>query len=178
MPESALQFCSYCNSKQPTFEHFDVTRCQTCGYPIGKEPPSTKSHATFRRPKILVIDDDKLLLALTSNLLAAHDFVPLTASDGASGIELAKKERPDLVLLDIMMPGATGFEVCQRMRSDPQLRDTPVILVTAMEDPALALKGFKAGATLAIRKPLDQKVLVQTILTALAMKAAPPDVPG
>jgi DNA-binding response OmpR family regulator len=67
-----------------------------------------------------------------------------------------------------------GFEVCRRMRADPDLKGTPIIIVTAMEDPKLNVKGFQAGATLATKKPFDPKKLVDTIKTALALKAKPP----
>jgi DNA-binding response OmpR family regulator len=174
---SVTYFCFHCNANQLTFEYYEgahlKVRCQVCGYPV-EEGVVQKEGVTFGRPKILCIDDDQLLLGLFTHALESYDFQVLTATDGPSGIEKAKKERPDLVVLDVMMPGMDGFEVCRRMRADPDLKGTPIIIVTAMEDPKLNVKGFQAGANLATRKPFEPKKLVDTIRTALALKAKPP----
>lgn len=169
-------FCSYCNSTQPRYEYREggrvKFRCQSCGCPVEVGVIDTeKQSAVFGRAKILCIDDDRLLLALFSDALEAYAYQPLTATDGPSGIELAKKERPDLIILDVMMPKMSGFEVCRKMRADPDLKDTPIIIVTAMHDPNLNVKGFEAGANLAMRKPFGSKDLIKTIKTALALKA-------
>ena len=174
---SVTYFCPHCDSNQPSFEYREgknlKVRCMTCGFPVDGD-------VTDRRPvvsgkaKILCIDDDKLLLGLVRVTLEGAEFDALTAVDGPAGIELARKERPSLVLLDVMMPGMDGFEVCRRMRADPILKDTPIIIVTAMVDPKLNVKGFQAGATLAIQKPYDSKKLIATINTALALQAKRP----
>ena len=170
-------YCPHCLANQMTFEYYEgkklMVRCQVCGYPID-EGVVQKGEITFGRPKILCIDDDLLLLGLFTEALERQNFQVVTAADGPSGLEKAKKERPDLVLLDVMMPGMDGFEVCRRMRADPDLKDIPVIIATAMEDPKLNIKGFQAGANLATRKPFDPKKLVDTIKTALALKSKPP----
>jgi putative two-component system response regulator len=101
------------------------------------------------------------------------DLHPLVASDGAAGLALAKRERPDLILLDVMMPHVDSFEVCRQMRADPDLQTTPII-ITAMADPKLSVKGFKAGATLAMHKPLETQRVFDIITTALALKLKPP----
>jgi CheY-like chemotaxis protein len=75
-----------------------------------------------------------------------------------------------------MMPGMDGYEVCRRMRADPDLKETPIIIITAMTDPKLNVKGFQAGANLAIKKPFESKKLLDTIKTALALKIKPPTV--
>jgi len=174
---SVTYFCSHCNTNQQTFEYYEgnhlLVRCQVCGYPV-EEGVVEKEGVTFGRPKILFIDDDLLLLGLFTHTLEGYDFQVITAIDGPSGLEKAKKERPDLVVLDVMMPGMDGFKVCRRMRADPDLKGTPIIIVTAMEDPKLNVKGFQVGATLATKKPFDPKKLVDTIKTALALKAKPP----
>ena len=114
------------------------------------------------------------LLGLFVDALASFDFKAITASDGPSGIEKAKKEHPDLILLDIMMSEMGGFEVCRRIRADPDLKDTPIIILTAMVDPKLNLKGFRAGANLALQEPFEPKKLMGTIKAALALKPKPP----
>ncbi len=171
---SVIYFCPQCNSNQPSFEYWEgerlKVRCQTCGYPV-EEGIVDEGRVIFARPKVLCIDDDQLLLGLFRDTLASHDFQALTATDGPSGIASAKQERPDLILLDVMMPGLDGFDVCRRMRADPDLKDIPIIIVTAMLDPKLNVKGFQAGATLAMRKPFDPEQLIATIKTALALKS-------
>lgn len=169
-------FCPYCNSTQPRYEYREGGRvkfkCQSCGCPVEVGTIDTeKRSAIFDRAKILCIDDDRLLLALFADALEANSFQPLTAVDGPSGIEVAKKERPDLIILDVMMPKMSGFEVCRLMRADPDLKDTPIIILTAMHDPNLNVKGFQAGANLAMRKPFGPKDLINMIKTALALKA-------
>lgn len=168
-------FCPYCNSTQPRYEYREggrvKFRCQSCGCPVEAGALDTEKQAgIFDRAKILCVDDDRLLLALFSDALEAYAYQPLTAIDGPSGIELAKKERPDLIILDVMMPKMSGFEVCRKMRADPDLKDTPIIILTAMHDPNLNIKGFEAGANLAMRKPFGPKELINTIKTALALK--------
>jgi len=173
----ATYLCPHCESNQETFEYFEgtrlVVRCKVCGFPV-EEDVVEKDHVTFQRTKLLFIDDDELLLGFFSNFATVHEFQPLIATDGPSGIALAKRERPDLILLDVMMPSVDGFEVCRRMRADPALKDTPIIILTAMEDPKLSVKGFKVGATLALRKPFEAKRMLDTIKTALALKPKPP----
>ena len=82
---------------------------------------------------------------------------------GPQGIAIAQKERPGLILLDIMMPGMDGFEVCKQLRIDPTLRHTPIVLMTAMALPDLEAKGLEAGATLSIRKPFNPEQVVSTV---------------
>jgi len=128
----------------------------------------------FQRTKVLCIDDDIVLLAQLSDVLAAHDFLPLTATDGPSGMDTAQRERPALILLDIRMPGLDGFEACRRLRTLPQVKETPIIIMTAVEDPKLSVKAFKAGATLALPKPLEPQRPISTVKTALALKPLAP----
>jgi DNA-binding response OmpR family regulator len=174
---SVTYFCPHCDSNQPSFEYWEgknlKVRCQICGFPVDGDL-TDKRTAVSGKPKILCIDDDKLLLGLVRLTLEGAEFDAITAADGPSGIEMARKERPSLILLDVMMPGMDGFEVCRRMRVDPILKDTPIIIVTAMVDPKLNVKGFQAGASLAIQKPYDPKKLIATIHTALALKAKRP----
>jgi DNA-binding response OmpR family regulator len=174
---SVTYFCPHCDSNQPSFEYWEgktlKVRCMTCGFPVDGDV-ADKRPVVSGKSKILCIDDDKLLLGLVRVTLEGAEFDALTAVDGPSGIELARKERPSLILLDVMMPGMDGFEVCRRMRADPILKDTPIIIVTAMVDPKLNVKGFQAGATLAIQKPYDSRKLIATINTALALSAKRP----
>jgi CheY-like chemotaxis protein len=158
-------------SNMPPAEYRDAGRrrlsCRNCGYPVDVATLE-EERPTPRRPKILCIDDDKLLLGLFTDSLAMNDFQPLTASDGPSGIELAAKERPDLILVDVMMPGMTGFDVCKALRADPALQRTPIIVLTALGDPRIEPKALAAGANLVVQKPYDTKRLIEVIRKTLA----------
>ncbi len=176
---SGTHFCQYCVSNQPIYEYEEQGRkkhrCQTCGLPLEAGNLVTgrlgADSSPFNRPKVLYVDDDQLLLSLFAKALEDENFQPLTATTGYQGIELARQERPDAILLDVMMPGMSGFEVCRRLRADPEFKDTPIIIITAMHDPQLNVKGFQAGATLAMQKPFDPQKLLATVKMALALKA-------
>ena len=174
MPATA--FCRHCFSNQPTREVKDgrqrTFHCVTCGCPVEVKSLEGKADP-LGPPRILCIDDDRLLLGLCRDALAAHGFQVLTAPDGPSGIAAAQKERPELILLDVMMPRMNGLEVCRRLRTDPQLQDTPIILLTAIEDPSLSSKGAQVGATLTLRKPFGPSDLVSTIQRLLPRRANP-----
>ena len=118
---------------------------------------------TASRPIILYIDDDRFLLTLGADLLDLHGFRTVIAPDGPFGIETAKTVRPDVILLDLVMPGMDGFEVCRRLRAIPELRDTPVILFTARQDLTVDVAALEAGATLTLRKGYDATELISTI---------------
>ncbi len=179
MAEAITYFCPQCITKQPTFEYWDerhqrlLVRCQACGSPV-EEGLVGKDGVAFSRRAILCIDDDPLMLEFLSQLLAAHHFLPLTARDGRTGLATARRERPELILLDVLMPDLDGFSVCRELRADPKLKETPIILVTGMKDPLLRTKAFKAGATLAMEKPLHPDKLIATIRTALELKPKAP----
>src|SRR5574337_1002102 len=127
--------------------------------------------ATASRKTILYIDDDRPLLTLCCDVFEQHGYRTIIATDGPSGIESAKNGRPDLVLLDVVMPGMDGLEVCRRLRADPDLRDTPIILLTTLQDLSLDAKGMEAGATLIMRKDFGSTEIVSTIEHILGRKA-------
>ncbi len=173
MPESVGYDCPKCLTRRQTFEYWDGTRlllrCQVCGLPVEEGGPEQGGTACGRRG-ILVIDDDPLFLAFVSQLLVAEDFLPLTARDGRTGLLTAHRERPAVILVDVRMPDLDGFAVCRQLRADARVKETPLILITATRDPRLRAKGFRAGANLAIEKPVDPTTLIATIKTALELK--------
>ena len=85
--------------------------------------------------KILVVDDDKILTKLVRTRLEAENYRVFVASNGEEALHVLEKKKPDLVLLDIMMPGIDGFETCERIRSQPAYRHLPVIMLTAKDHP-------------------------------------------
>jgi DNA-binding response OmpR family regulator len=170
---SSTFFCPYCCATQERYEYQEdgrrKFRCASCGTPA--ESVGLKEESTFGRARILCIDDDRLLLGLVKDAIEAHGYEALTAYDGPSGLALAKEQCPDLILVDVMMPKMSGFEVCQRLRADPKLKRTPIIIMTAMADPALKSKGSEAGANLAIPKPFNPTQIIALIKKALELKA-------
>ena len=141
--------------------------CGNCGVPL---PPL--SDAT-RSPTVLWIDDDPLLLGLCVGVLERHGYRVLAATDGMAGIATAHREHPDVILLDVLMPTMTGFEVCRQLRLDPNLKDTPIILLTALEDAGVGTMGKKAGATTTLRKPFGPEYIIEFLGKVLPRKSGP-----
>ncbi|MEN9936095.1 MAG: Cyclic di-GMP phosphodiesterase response regulator RpfG [Chloroflexota bacterium] len=105
---------------------------------------------------ILIVDDLPDTREILEEILSEPHHRLLLASSGPEALEQAVAHAPDLVLLDVMMPGMDGFEVCRRLRADPRTAEMPVILVTALDDRAARLRGFEAGADDFISKPVDR----------------------
>ena len=114
---------------------------------------------------ILVVDDAPMGRELLSGLLEQGGFAVRTASSGREALDMAAANAPDLVLLDVMMPGMDGYEVCRRMRRDPALAQVPVIMVTALDDRESRLKGIEAGADDFLTKPFDEAELSARVRT-------------
>ncbi len=108
--------------------------------------------------KILFIDDEPVVLTLMKNRLVSRDFLVETAADGATGLAKAKTWQPDLILLDIAMPGLDGYEICRSLKEMNATADIPVILFTAMQDAQLDVLAKSAGAARVIRKPFVDQV--------------------
>lgn len=104
---------------------------------------------------ILVVDDEPVNIQVLSRKLKLEGLGVLTARNGQEGLDIAKSSSPDLILLDIMMPGMDGFEVCQKLRSDERTKSIPVIFVTAQNSKQGKLEGLQAGAVDYITKPID-----------------------
>jgi DNA-binding response OmpR family regulator len=121
------------------------------------------------RSTILLVDDNPQILAILSDLLRPLDYRLFCAMNGSEALDLASAHRPDLVLLDVMMPGMDGFSVCQALRADPQLAKVPVIMITALDDRASRLHGFEAGADDFIGKPFDYVELRTRVATILRL---------
>ena len=121
-------------------------------------------------PQILIVDDNPQNLDIFQTRLAAQGYEILTASDGEEALAVAREKRPDLILLDIMMPKLNGIEVCRRLKSDPSLPFMPIIMVTAKADPKDVVAGLEAGADEYLAKPVDQTALVARVKSMLRIK--------
>jgi CheY-like chemotaxis protein len=145
-------------------------RCAQCGYPFTVGPEAAAPQAA----KILWIDDDRLLLSFGREVLERHGYRILTAANGPSGIAVAKTERPDLIIVDVILPRMDGYEVCRRLRAEPGLEDTPIVLLTALENPQGGLPGGGVGATFMMTKPSRPERIIGIIESILSRK---PDLP-
>jgi cyclic di-GMP phosphodiesterase len=105
---------------------------------------------------VLIVDDEYIGRETLQSVLEGEGYELEMAENGMQAIEKAKKLLPDVILLDVMMPGMTGFEVCQRIRSDPQIAEIPIIILTALDDRDSLLNALKAGADDFISKPFDR----------------------
>ena len=113
---------------------------------------------------VLIIDDDADLLQLASLIFKKEGAKVITASDGLDGISKFFTHRPDLIILDVMMPGTSGFDICQRIR---QVSDAPVIMLTALNKEQEMLQGLAAGADDFLSKPFNPEILVARAKTIL-----------
>ena len=105
---------------------------------------------------VLIVDDEYMGRETLQSVLEGEGYELEMAENGLQAIEKAKKLLPDVILLDVMMPGMTGFEVCQRIRNDPQIAEIPIIILTALDDRESLLNALKAGADDFISKPFDR----------------------
>jgi two-component system alkaline phosphatase synthesis response regulator PhoP len=112
---------------------------------------------------ILIADDEPDILEILGFNLEREGYSILTAKDGNQALDLARKFRPDLIILDIMMPFKTGIEVCHILRMQPEFRDTLIVMLTAMSDEGSHVKGLDSGADDYIGKPVSPKVLVSRV---------------
>jgi len=126
-----------------------------------------KDSDTVSKSTILIVDDERDILDLIEYNLKKEGFVVVTAEDGEEGIERARQIRPDLVLLDIMMPKMDGLEVIDMMRQDANLKDIPVIFLTARSDEKTEVKGLDRGADDFLTKPISTTKLVSRIKAVL-----------
>jgi len=128
-------------------------------------PPPLKTVET-----LLIVDDLPSNISVLFELLTTTGYKVLVAREGHSAIEKAQYAQPDLILLDIMMPGMNGFEVCQALKSQDETHDIPIIFMTALVDTADKVKGFSLGAADYITKPFQQEEVLARITTHLKLR--------
>ena len=122
-------------------------------------------------PRILVVDDNATNRDILTTRLQAHGYETLQAADGQEALASVKQNRPDLILLDVMMPNLDGIETCRRLKADDTLPFLPIILVTAKADSKDIVAGLEAGADEYLTKPVDQAALVARVRSVLRIKA-------
>jgi two-component system alkaline phosphatase synthesis response regulator PhoP len=113
--------------------------------------------------KILIADDEPDILEIMNYNLSAEGYEIICAKNGNEAIDLAKKHQPSMIILDIMMPGKNGIEVCKILRLQPQFKDTVIIFLSALNDEGTEVKGLETGADDYITKPISPKVLTSKV---------------
>ncbi len=119
--------------------------------------------------KVLLVDDNPMNLGVVADYLGEQGFTILIARDGQSALEKASFAHPDIILLDVMMPGMDGFETCRRLKEDPATRPIPVIFMTALSETAHKVTGFEAGAVDYVTKPIQQEEVQARLVTHLRL---------
>jgi len=121
-------------------------------------------------PVVLIIDDNPTNLSILVDSLTDFGFETLVARDGETGLNRARLANPDIILLDVMMPGIDGFETCQRLKDELITQDIPVIFMTALSDPADKVRGFEVGGVDYITKPLHQTEVLARVNTHIRIR--------
>jgi DNA-binding response OmpR family regulator len=122
-------------------------------------------------PRILIVDDEPNIVLALELLMKREGYEIRTVGDGERAVEAAETFRPDLILLDVMMPRMDGFEVCQRIRADASLKDISIVMLTAKGREVEREKGLALGADLYITKPFSTREVVRKVKEMLASKS-------
>lgn len=122
------------------------------------------------REKILMVDDDQMVVDTTGQFLSEHGFMFNGTPTGKEGVAKAKEIRPDLIILDILMPGMDGFEACRLLKNDPSTARIPVVMFTAYNDRESRIRGLQAGAADFLEKPVDFTELLVRVENILKVK--------
>jgi two-component system, OmpR family, phosphate regulon response regulator PhoB len=140
-----------------------------------KKPELTPSGPVGR---ILIVDDEEDLVRLVSYNLARAGFELLSADNGRDALKLAQRERPDVMILDLMLPDLSGVHVCQRLKQDPETKSIPIIMLTARSSETDRIAGFEAGADDYVVKPFSPRELVLRVKALLARTQGPAQAPS
>ncbi len=120
--------------------------------------------------RILIIEDDPAVLRAMSYMLEKEGYEVLTAMNGLEGLTKAKGENPDLLILDVMLPGIDGFEICHRLRAESQTAQLPILMLSAKGQAADKSMGLQVGANEYLTKPVERLVLLGKVEALLAAK--------
>ena len=126
------------------------------------------------KPSVLLVDDDTDILEFLSYVMEKDGFVVHTATNGEAAFATAKEIIPDIIVLDMMMPGSDGLETCRHIRKEESLKDTMIIFLTARNEDYMQIEGFESGADDYVPKPVKPKVLISRIRAVLRRKTDNP----
>jgi len=136
-----------------------------------RKPSGSSDASSQARPRILLVDDEYIYIVLLADTLDT-DYEIVYATSSATAIEIATSTKLDLILLDVMMPGLNGYEICTRLKEDDRTKDIPVIFVTSLGDAWAETKGLKLGAVDYITKPFDPEPVKARVSTHIKLKVA------
>ncbi|OGN90399.1 MAG: hypothetical protein A2Z70_00885 [Chloroflexi bacterium RBG_13_48_17] len=117
--------------------------------------------------KILIVEDDPSFSRAINHIILKEGYDVITASNGLAGLRMAKDENPDLLILDVMLPGLDGFEICSQLRQNPQTEKLPIIMLSAKGQEIDKTTGLKVGANEYLTKPIDRALLLEKISSLL-----------
>ena len=126
----------------------------------------------YSKYNVLAVDDIPLNLLLVQKMLSKFNFKMRTATNGQMALDAVAAEKPDLILLDLMMPGIDGFEVIRRLRADPATADIQIVILSALNSNEDVVKGFSVGANDFIMKPIIMEKLLSCVVTQLQLVEA------
>jgi len=127
---------------------------------------------------VLVVDDDHLHCKMVQDILEVTGYTVVEATDGTEGIAKAEALHPHVILLDLMMPGIDGYEVCRTLKKNPETSAIPIVFVTSSPDVTLDHLAYAAGAVACIRKPFRREALMAVLNAALKTSGGPANPPG
>ena len=139
------------------------------------QPPPGSSSAASPVPRVLIADDNPQGAELLEAYLGETDYEIETAADGEETLRKVRDWQPDLILLDIMMPKISGFEVCKRLRADPHTRDIGVLMITGLDQPSDIEKAVEAGTNDFVTKPIKKSELLLRVRALLAAQKSKRD---
>lgn len=123
------------------------------------------------KPQVLIVEDEPHIVLSLEFLLQRAGYDTVAVADGEEGLALVRRLRPDVVLLDVMLPRRNGYEVCQAIKADPELRTIPVVMLSARGQEVEVLKGLELGAVAYVTKPFGNAEILEAIRAVLAARA-------
>jgi DNA-binding response OmpR family regulator len=130
-------------------------------------PDTSRTVSAPAKRRVLVVDDERDIVDLLKYNLSKNGYQPLVAGDGAEALEIAQREHPDLIVLDLMLPGLSGTEVARRLKADPQTANIPIVMLTAKGEETDIVVGLTLGADDYVTKPFSIKVLLARLTSVL-----------
>ena len=121
----------------------------------------------FIGKSILAIDDDMIQRTMIEKTLQKRGFSVMTAENGEVGLDMAVNNKPDVILLDVILPGMRGYEVCRRLKKDERTKDIPILFLTALDDPKEVIAQYDMGGEVHLSKPINPRELISQIEISL-----------